>query len=189
MALLHIFLNTEMLVFHIKECYNTILVLKSSDISGTSQQMHVHQSTNMCVIYSNIRVLLYWISYVFVATWDILISPGWTTYYHDWKVSIVQEVTKMSHRMQKHLKIAVLYSWNPFIITEDVITLITKFFFYYTVTLSSTTHICMEEALESMSLHPCAIRSHKYSCNPNILPMVSVKPTPKGTLTWHASVT
>jgi len=59
MALLHIFFNTEMLVFHIKECYNTILVLKSSDISGTSQQMHIHQSTNMCVIYSNIRVLLY----------------------------------------------------------------------------------------------------------------------------------
>lgn len=138
-------------------------------------------SQQICASYIPTLESCYTESVVFVATWYILISLGWTTYYHDWKVRIVQEVTKMSHRMQKHLKIAVLYSWNPFIITEDVITLITKFFFYYTVTLSSTTHICVEEALESMSLHPCAIRSHKYSCNPNILPMVSVKSTPKGT--------
>lgn len=158
MVLPHIFFNIEVQIFHIKECYNTTLVLKSSDISGTSQQMHVHQSTNMCVIVSNIRVLLHSISHVFVATWDILISLGWTTYYHDWEVSIVQEVTKRSHRKQKHLKLAVLYSLNPFIISEDVITLITKFFFYYTVTFSSTTHICMEEPLESISLHHCAIR-------------------------------
>lgn len=132
-------------------------------------------SPQICASYLPTLVLLHWISHVFVATWDILISLGWTTYYDDWEVSIVQ-VTKRSHRMQKHLKLAVLYSWNPFIIT-----LITKFFFYYTVTFSSTTHTCMEEALESMSLNHCVIRSHKYSCNPNILPMVSVNPTPKGT--------
>jgi hypothetical protein len=183
MVLPHIFFNIEVQIFHIKECYNTTLVLKSSDISGTSQQIHVHQSTNMWVILSNITVLLHSISHVFVATRDILISLGWTTYYYDWEVSIVQVVTKRSHRKQKHLKLAVLYRWNPFIISEDVITLINKFFFYYTVTISFTTHICMEEALESISLHHCAIISHKYSCNPNILPMVSVNPTPKGT--WH----
>jgi hypothetical protein len=59
MVLPHIFFNIEVQVFHIKECYNTTMVLKSSDISGTSQQMYVKQSTNMCIIFSNIRVLLH----------------------------------------------------------------------------------------------------------------------------------
>ena len=36
--------------------------------------------------------------------------------------STLQEVTKRSNRMQKHLKFTVLYSWNPFYINEDVIT-------------------------------------------------------------------
>jgi len=83
MVLPHIFFNIEVQVFHIKECYNTTLVLKSSDISGTSLQMPIHQSTNMCIVFSIITVLLHWISHVFVATRGILISMGWTTY-HDW---------------------------------------------------------------------------------------------------------
>lgn len=131
MVLPHIFFKIVVQVFHTRECYNKTQVLKRTGISGTSQQMHVHQSTHMCFIFSNIRVLLLWISHVFVATQVILISLGWTTYYHHWEVlsSTLQEVTKRSHGMQKHLKFTVLYSWNPFYINEDVITLITKFFF------------------------------------------------------------
>jgi len=59
MVLPHIFFNIEVQVFHIKECYNTTLVLKSSDISGTSLQMPIHQSTNMCIVFSIITVLLH----------------------------------------------------------------------------------------------------------------------------------
>jgi hypothetical protein len=90
MVLLHILFNTEVRVFHIKECYNKTHFVESSDIADTSQQMHVNQSTNMCLMFSNIRALLLWISHVFLATRDIFISLGWTTYYHDWEVSIVQ---------------------------------------------------------------------------------------------------
>lgn len=121
MVLLHIFFNIVVHVFHTRECYNKTQVLKSTDISGTSHQMHVHQSTHMCFVFSKIRVLLLWISHVCLATQYILISLSWTTYHH-LEVSIVQyssgghkEVPQDAKTFEVHCTLqlkSILYQWR-----------------------------------------------------------------------------